>query len=113
MPKPEITKKHELLIEALRRFSRFSMTQKGKGVESLTTEWTGLGSATEYKPVLDEGLMEIATKPNPGYATWWRLTPKGAKIVKHWLGQGHTYNSIERELYPDRPRAIFDERKED
>lgn len=55
--------------------------------EPLTSAWTGLGSATEYAPVARTGYMEIATSPNPGYMTWWRLTEKGAAIVSQWLSE--------------------------
>ena len=67
----------ELLSEARRRYLQF-----GKPIgKTLTEAWTGLGSATTYKPCSDAGLMEIATTPNPGYTTWWRLTERGARVV--------------------------------
>jgi hypothetical protein len=65
-----------LLMEAARRYARFHMG------EPLTQAWTGLGSATAYKPVVDGGYMEIATSPNPGHSTWYRLTIQGAAIVR-------------------------------
>ena len=45
--------------------------------------------------------MEYATNPNPGYMTWWKLTPLGAGIVAAWIGSGYDYNKIE---YGDTPR---------
>ena len=65
-----------LLLEAARRYIRFHMG------EPITQAWTGLGSASAYKPVHDAGYMEPATGLNPRAATWWRLTEKGAAIVK-------------------------------
>ena len=68
-----------LLQEAARRYTKFHQG------ESLLEAWTGLGSATEYATAAKAGLMEIATNPNPGYITWWRLTTKGAAIVEQWI----------------------------
>lgn len=79
-----------LLREALRRFTRFH------GGESLTLAWTGLGSATEYKPAVDGGYMVVtASGWNRGYDCWWRLTDKGAAIVQGWLDGGLTHRHIE------------------
>ena len=78
-----------LLREALRRYTRF---HKG---ELLEQAWTGLGSATEYAPVVNAGYMTVATSPNPGYTTWWRLTERGASIVLAWLITGEDYQSVE------------------
>jgi len=80
-----------LLKEALRRYTRFHQAE-GK---ALTGAWTGLGTATEYAPVVQAGYMTVATSPNPGYMTWWRLTDKGAEIVQGWLDAGLTYETIE------------------
>jgi hypothetical protein len=80
-----------LLREALRRFTRFHQAE-GK---PLTEAWTGLGTATEYEPVVQAGYMTVATSPNPGYMTWWRLTDKGAEIVQGWLDAGLTHEAIE------------------
>ena len=73
-----------LLLEALRRYINWHQG------EPLTEAWTGLGSYTTYKPAVDAGLMTYATKPNPGYTTWWRLTDKGATYVQAWLDEGRT-----------------------
>lgn len=80
---------HWLLREALRRYTRF-----GEG-KPLTSAWTGLGSASQYKPAVSLGLMECATSPNPGYMTWWRLTERGAAIVQAWLDAGEDYTTVE------------------
>lgn len=76
--------KNLLLREALRRW-RLRPAGEHTGGQTLTTAWTGLGSATQYKPATDAGLMECATKLNPGYLTWWRLTEAGAAIVGQWI----------------------------
>jgi hypothetical protein len=89
------TRQYRLLLEALRRFTRFA---EGR---SLTVAWTGLGSASAYKPALDGGLMTYATEPNPGYSTWFRLTEAGAAIVGKWLDAGFTHRHIERGQLPD------------
>ena len=78
----------EILLEALRRYSRFGYKK------SITQAWTGLGSASVYKSCADAGLMTIATSPNPKYSTWWRLTEKGAK-VRAMLSMGYDYKSVE------------------
>jgi hypothetical protein len=78
--------KDQLLKEALRRWRQRSPGDHTGG-QTLTTAWTGLGSATQYKPAVNAGLMECATQLNPGYLTWWRLTEKGAAIVQKWLNE--------------------------
>ena len=75
-------RQEQLLMEAARRWIIIDDTHRAKGIR---WAWTGLGSATYYKPVVDAGLMEIATRPNPGHLTWWRLTDKGAAIVRPLL----------------------------
>ena len=95
--------RHWLLCEALRRHTRFNL--HGTDLRKpLTEAWTGLGSYSEYRTVLDAGLMTYATRPNPGYITWWKLTESGAKIVQYWLDQGFTYEDIEADNGP--PRAV-------
>ncbi len=76
--------RERLLREALRRW-RMRPRGEHTGGETLTTAWLGLGSKTQYGPALDAGWMNYATMPNPGYATWWRLTNAGAAIVRGWL----------------------------
>ena len=95
-------RQHWLLCEALRRHTRFNLTDLN---QPLKWAWTGLGPYTLYKPVLDGGLMTYATSPNPGHTTWWRLTDLGAAIVTVWLDQGYSYLHIERGNVP--PRLVF------
>ena len=90
MSKRLTAKQEDRLMEALRRYTRFHQG------EPLTQAWTGLGSMTTYKSVLDAELMTYATPPNPGYKTWWRLTDAGAAIVQAWLDQGITHETVER-----------------
>ena len=77
---------HEALVEALRRFIFFAVLRDGMdwNLKDLTNAWTGLGPAPFYKAAQKSGLMEIATKPNPGQVTWWKLTKAGAKILLYW-----------------------------
>lgn len=77
------------LLEALRRYTRFH------NGEELIKAWTGLGSYTQYKSVVDAGLMTRVHAPNPGYMVWWKLTDKGAAIVQRWLDAGITYKEVE------------------
>lgn len=77
-----------LLREAARRWKLHGAARDGRfGGREMTTAWTGLGSATEYAPVVRAGYMECATSLNPNCITWWRLTEKGvlALIVLGWL----------------------------
>ena len=73
-----------LLREALRRWE---MHNVGRRDRVITEAWTGLGSATQYAPVVNAGLMECATQLNPNCITWWRLTEKGvmALIFLGWM----------------------------
>lgn len=69
-----------LLLEAARRYKEFN-----HGAGTLTDALTGLGTAREYRPVEDADLMRVVTqagreKPNALY--WWKLTPRGAAIVR-------------------------------
>lgn len=79
-----------ILREAARRFMRFNDVD-----ESITDMWTGLGSASAYKPVSPK-YMVVATDPNPGYTTWWKLTSAGAEIVQNWIDDGLTAKEIEK-----------------
>lgn len=74
-----------ILLEATRRYLAF---QDENFLKPLHQAWTGLGTVTTYRSVHKAGLMTIATKPNPGYMTWWKLTSKGAAIVRRWLNDG-------------------------
>ena len=74
-----------LLLEASRRWLQADDVDRSRG---LTSAWTGLGSASGYRPATDAGLMTCATVLNPGHATWWRLTDKGAEIVRGWIANG-------------------------
>ena len=77
-------REYACLVEALRRRVRFNDDPPA----SITTQWTGLGMHTEYRQAEDHGYMEVATAHNPGYLTWWKLTPLGAAVVTCWLGLG-------------------------
>jgi hypothetical protein len=95
-------RRHEynVLVEALRRRMRFA-AESPASYKSLLTQWVGLGTASAYKQAMRDGFMEIATSVNPGYATWFRLTAKGALVVAYWIGQGWTYERIEKGELPD------------
>ncbi len=87
----------QLLKEAHRRWmmrrpeDRY-LKRSGVAAKCITEAWTGLGSATHYKPVFDAGLMEPVHGPHPGNSIWWKLTEKGvlAMILLDWTeGESH------------------------
>ena len=95
VPLPEVSMDaYRLLVEALRRYGRF-----GEG-KSLTEAWTGLGSKTTYKPVLDKGYMEFIHEYHPRCIGWLRLTEKGARIVQAWLDAGYDWKRLEAGDWP-------------
>jgi len=73
------TKVRDLLNEAIRRWLLF-----GDG-KSLETSWTGLGYPSEYKPVIEAGLMEWIRPPKKRCMGWLRLTSKGTEVVRQIL----------------------------
>ena len=92
-----------LLVEACRRYTRFGVRQ-GKGIEDA---WTGLGFRSEYRPLIESGLMVWAcSEPAPRCMGWLKLTPRGAGIVQAWIGAGFNFETIETggDL-PPRPAA--------
>ncbi len=80
-----------LLREAMRRWNLRREFNEPIG-QTLLTAWTGLGSATHYKPVFDAGLMEPVHGPNKGNSIWWKLTKKGvlAIVMLGWT-EGELY----------------------
>ena len=79
------SRQRSLLLEAKRRYTLFSPRE---GLEDLADAWTGLGHRSDYKPVLDAGLMEwVFQEPYPRCMGWLRLTESGAKIVQAWLDE--------------------------
>lgn len=84
-------REYRLMQEALRRYTMGGRIEQ-LGGDALTEAWTGLGTAAEYRPAVEAGLMEIVPghggPPAPRVLGWWRLTSKGAKIVQAWLDAG-------------------------
>lgn len=85
---------HGLLCEALRRFECFAVRRDHRqwAIEDLLRAWTGLGTAAEYRPVIDAGLMRGAACTSPparGCPGWWSLTEAGAQIVLAWHEAGY------------------------
>lgn len=78
-------KQINLLVEAMRRWVTFHENTPGR---TLTSAWTGLGYATEYRRVTSTRLMEPVTGGGKGCLNWYRLTPAGAAIVQKWLETG-------------------------
>jgi hypothetical protein len=81
---------HGLLCEALRRFECFAVRRDGRKwtPDDLLRAWTGLGTRSEYRPVIDAGLMQIASCTAPRCIGWWSLTETGAEIVLAWHEAG-------------------------
>ena len=77
-----------LLCEAVRRITRFN---DGKP----TGCYHGLGYATDYRPVLQAGLMKPVGKLEPRHISWFVLTAAGEEIVCKMLAAGLTYKHIE------------------
>ena len=83
----QLTKRQRQLLKEAHR--RWIMSTTRKPIREV---WTGLGSATKYKPVVDAGLMESVHGPHPGNSIWWKLTEKGvlAMILLDWTeGESH------------------------
>lgn len=77
-----MTYKMELLIrEAIRRWLCFAEDKP------LNETWVGLGTAFEYKPVIDEGLMRWLHNEPPAPRTlgWLLLTPKGERVMRQYI----------------------------
>lgn len=90
---------HVALVEALRRRSRFGANPTGG--EGITEQWTGLGTATTYKAVVSAGFMVCATSLNRGHITWWRLTQRGAAIIRYWMDEvGYDFTTVEAGRIP-------------
>jgi len=79
-----------ILVEALRRRSRF------------TSKWSGLGCKSDYWPAKRDGYMEPAFPgdPKPRIMCWWKLTERGNRVVAYWLGQGYDHIRIEAGDFP-------------
>ncbi len=82
MPKQLGIKQAILLLEATRRYDRFH-----RGEDILAT-WTGLGYISEYQTVINGGYMMSATHSYSRCKRWFRLTEKGASVVKKLLYYG-------------------------
>lgn len=97
------TKSYKVLLEALRRYTRFCSD------ESLSSAWTGLGRLSTYKHVYlcEHGLMRPVTPFDLGSLNdrrsdhWWKLTPAGEEIISFWLKRGYTHEHIEHEYVHD------------
>ena len=57
-------------------------------MDDLLRAWTGLGTRSEYRPVIDAGLMRIASCTAPRCIGGWSLTETGARIVLAWHEAG-------------------------
>ena len=74
-------KQQVLLEEALRRYWLFHPD------EQLDEAWTGLGYKSDYKPVVDAGLMAPIGPDVPRGLRWFKLTQAGAAIVQRWVDE--------------------------
>lgn len=67
------------------QYAKYIKDQHRRGI---TGAWTGLGSRTAYKTVVNAGLMESVGRCEPGVINWWRLTDKGSEVVLSWIDAG-------------------------
>jgi hypothetical protein len=89
---------YNLMIEALRRYCMFHAG------EPLDQAWIGLGTASEYKPALESGLMRWAHgKPSVRCLGWLTLTPKGQNIMLKWMAGGYHFANY-NEIHPNYPQ---------
>src|SRR5450830_900049 len=82
MPKALTREQRLLLLEAARRYKEFDY---GTGEGALINFYAGLGTVKEYRPVEDADLMRVVVQAGPekpGTLYWWKLTTKGAAIVR-------------------------------
>lgn len=62
--------------EARRRWESFG-SRDGK---TLATAWLGLGTPSQYRRIVDAGLMQpLGGKVSPRVLNWWLLTPAGVE----------------------------------
>jgi hypothetical protein len=103
MSKGLTIKQRRLLMEATRRYLKFiDMTGKTFPGLDMTNALAGLGTVKEYAPVEEAGFMRISLSygddpDNRNQVYWWKLTQKGAAIVKV-LAAALTVEQIEKEL---------------
>jgi len=91
-----------LLLDALRRYSRFAVP---KGIP-LDGVWTGVGSTTEYKPVHPEFMKQVFLEDKEADRNtdvWWILTEAGQEIVQTWFDHGWRHQHVERRIMSDLP----------
>lgn len=74
-------KQQVLLEEALRRYWLFA---DGKPLDQA---WTGLGYKSDYKSVVNAGLMAPIGPDVPRGLRWFKLTQAGAALVQQWIDE--------------------------
>jgi hypothetical protein len=70
----------QCLHEAIRRWIIWGNSDSHNG--TMRDCWTGLGSRSKYKEVLEDGLMEWVNEPSPRCTGWLKLTAKGENAVR-------------------------------
>lgn len=65
-----------LMLEAKRRITMFHTD------EDPLTVFSGLGTPSEYKPVVKAGLMKPSGEELPYVNNWYILTPKGLDYIE-------------------------------
>lgn len=98
---------YHLLCEALRRFECFAVRRDNRKwrIGDLRAAWTGLGYASDYKSVVDAGLMVSVHGIWPRAIGWYQLTEKGARIILQWHKAGYKCGKRNYELTVRPPRS--------
>lgn len=55
--------------------------------KGMVNAWTGIGTRSDYRTVVDAGLMTYVHFCQ-GSTKWWRMTDKGAILVQSWIHAG-------------------------
>lgn len=102
MSKGLTKEQRRLLMEAARRYLKFIATSPTFIGLDMTNAMVGLGTAREYRPVEEADFMRVSLSwhdgpERPDTVYWWKLTKKGAAIVKV-LAAAMTVEQIQKEL---------------
>lgn len=78
-------KQLDLMLEAYRRWVVLGHNEQ----KPLRERWLGLGTESNYRPVLTAGLMQwVEEKPTPRTMGWLKLTEKGEDIIRRFAAAG-------------------------
>lgn len=93
-------RQRSLMIEAARRWLQETRYLYVDTVEAraaftaanqekrMVEAWTGVGTKSEYRTVVNGGLMAINLGCRHRSTRWFRMTEKGAALVQRWIHAG-------------------------